>query len=93
MASCESPSKRCNIRNTLNYNQVLREITGRLISAEGHHIAGSVRYVADMISLLLTWAVLGDCAYEGRLSSLSHRESLLMSTLRRGMTKNDGLAD
>ncbi len=50
VAHCESPSKRCNIRNTANYNQVLREITGGLIGAEGHHIDGSVRYVANDIS-------------------------------------------
>ncbi|KAF7506225.1 hypothetical protein GJ744_012117 [Endocarpon pusillum] len=50
VAHCESPSKRCNIRNTANYNQVLREITGGLIGTEGHHIDGSVRYVANDIS-------------------------------------------
>jgi hypothetical protein len=50
VAHCESPSKRCNIRNTANYNQVLREITGGLIGAEGHHIDGSVRYVANDIT-------------------------------------------
>lgn len=50
VAHCESPSKRCNIRNSANYNQVLREITGGLIGAEGHHIDGSVRYVANDIS-------------------------------------------
>ena len=50
VAHCESPSKRCNIRNTTNYNQVLREITGGLIGAEGHHIDGSVRYVANDIT-------------------------------------------
>jgi hypothetical protein len=50
VAHCESPSKRCNIRNTGNYNQILREITGGLIGAEGHHIDGSVRYVANDIS-------------------------------------------
>lgn len=49
VAHCESPSKRCNIRNSANYNQVLREITGGLIGAEGHHIDGSVRYVANDI--------------------------------------------
>lgn len=49
VAHCESPSKRCNIRNTANYNQLLREITGGLIGAEGHHIDGSVRYVANDI--------------------------------------------
>ena len=50
VAHCESPSKRCNIRNTANYNQILREITGGLIGAEGHHIDGSVKYVANDIS-------------------------------------------
>lgn len=50
VAHCESPSKRCNIRKSANYNQVLREITGGLIGAEGHHIDGSVRYVANDIS-------------------------------------------
>jgi hypothetical protein len=50
VAHCEAPSKRCNIRNSANYNQVLREITGGLIGAEGHHIDGSVRYVANDIS-------------------------------------------
>lgn len=49
VAHCEAPSKRCNIRNSANYNQVLREITGGLIGAEGHHIDGSVRYVANDI--------------------------------------------
>ncbi len=50
VAHCESPSKRCNIRNSANFNQVLREITGGLIGAEGHHIDGSVRYVANDIT-------------------------------------------
>jgi hypothetical protein len=50
VAHCESPSKRCNIRNTANYNQILREITGGLLGAEGHHIDGSVRYIANDIS-------------------------------------------
>lgn len=50
VAHCESPSKRCNIRNTANYNQVLREITGGLIGTEGHHIDGSVKYVANDIT-------------------------------------------
>jgi hypothetical protein len=50
VAHCESPSKKCNIRNSANYNQVLREITGGLIGAEGHHIDGSVRYVANDIT-------------------------------------------
>jgi hypothetical protein len=50
VAHCESPSKRCNIRNSANYNQILREITGGLIGAEGHHIDGSVRYVANDIT-------------------------------------------
>jgi hypothetical protein len=55
VAHCESPSKRCNIRNGANYNQVLREITGGLIGAEGHHIDGSVRYVANDISKPEYW--------------------------------------
>jgi hypothetical protein len=55
VAHCESPSKKCNIRNTANYNQVLREITGGLIGAEGHHIDGSVRYVANDITKSNAW--------------------------------------
>jgi hypothetical protein len=55
VAHCESPSKRCNIRNSANYNQILREITGGLIGAEGHHIDGSVRYVANDISKPVSW--------------------------------------
>ena len=50
VAHCESPSKRCNIRNSANYNQILREITGGLIGAEGHHVDGSVRYVVNDIT-------------------------------------------
>lgn len=50
VAHCESPSKRCIIRRSSNYDQLLRDITGGLIGTSGHHIDGSVRYIAKDIS-------------------------------------------
>jgi hypothetical protein len=50
VAHCESPSKKCAIRKSPNYDKLLREITAGIIGAEGHHIDGSVRYVANDIS-------------------------------------------
>lgn len=44
---CESGSKRCTIRKSANYNQVMRELTAGLLGTEGHLIDGSVRYVAS----------------------------------------------
>jgi hypothetical protein len=44
---CESGSKRCTIRKSTNYNQVMRELTAGLLGTEGHLIDGSVRYVAN----------------------------------------------
>jgi len=45
IAHCESNSRKCNIRKSVNYNQVMRELTAGLIGTDGHLVDGSVRYV------------------------------------------------
>jgi len=49
IAHCESGSRKCNIRNSTNYNEVIREITGGLIGTNGHLRDGTVRYTAPRI--------------------------------------------
>ena len=44
IAHCESGSKKCNIRKSANYNQVMRELTGGLIGTAGHYEDGSIQY-------------------------------------------------
>ncbi len=44
----ESGGKACNIRNSTNYNQVLREVTAGLIGTSGHLEDGTVRYMAPV---------------------------------------------
>ncbi len=41
----ESGAKNCNVRNSTNYNQVLREVSAGLIGASGHLEDGTVRYM------------------------------------------------
>lgn len=43
-AHMEAPSRRCNIRHSVNYNQVLREVTAGLIGTAGTFEDGSVKY-------------------------------------------------
>jgi hypothetical protein len=47
ISHCESMSKKCTIRKSANYNQVMRELTAGLLGTEGHLIDGSVKYVAN----------------------------------------------
>ena len=47
ISHCESGSKKCTIRKSANYNQVIRELTADLLGTEGHLIDGSVKYVAN----------------------------------------------
>jgi hypothetical protein len=47
ISHCESGSKKCTIRKSANYNQVMRELTAGLLGTEGHLIDGSVKYVAN----------------------------------------------
>ena len=47
ISHCESGSKRCTVRKSANYNQVMRELTAGLLGTEGHLIDGSVKYVAS----------------------------------------------
>jgi hypothetical protein len=42
MAPYELFNKRYNIRNIINYNQILREIIERLINTEGFYIIDSI---------------------------------------------------
>ncbi|EXJ94427.1 hypothetical protein A1O1_02822 [Capronia coronata CBS 617.96] len=49
VAHCESPSKRCDIRNSANLNHVIREITGGVLATDGHLNDGTVQYVAPKI--------------------------------------------
>ena len=49
VAHSESASKKCDIRNSANYNQVMREITGGVLGTQGFNDNGSVRFVAPMI--------------------------------------------
>jgi hypothetical protein len=47
VAHCESGSKKCTIRKSANYNQVMRELTAGMLGTQGHLIDGSVKYVAN----------------------------------------------
>ena len=47
IAHCESGTRKCTIRKSTNYNQVMRELTGGLIGTDGHQVDGNVRYVAN----------------------------------------------
>jgi hypothetical protein len=49
VAHTESASKRCAIRNSYNYNQVMREITGGVLGTQGFNENGSVKFVAPKI--------------------------------------------
>ena len=42
----ESAGKGCNVRNSINYNQVLREVSAGLLGTSGHMEDGTVKYVA-----------------------------------------------
>jgi hypothetical protein len=44
-AHMEAPSRKCNIRHSVNYNQVLREISAGILGTGGHHADGSVKYI------------------------------------------------
>lgn len=50
ISHCESGSKKCTIRKSVNYNQVMRELTAGLLGTEGHLIDGSVKYVANKLA-------------------------------------------
>lgn len=41
----EAPSRKCNIRHSVNYNQVLREVTAGLVGTGGHFGDGAVKYI------------------------------------------------
>jgi hypothetical protein len=47
----ESPSRKCRISKTANYNQILREVTAGLLGVDGHMDDGSgeIRYVTTKI--------------------------------------------
>ena len=45
----ESASKRCDIKNSFDYNHVMREITGGVLGTAGFNDNGSVRFVAPRI--------------------------------------------
>ena len=49
VAHCESGSRRCQIRKSANYNQVLRELTAGLLGTDGFLSDGSVRYTANPV--------------------------------------------
>ncbi|KAJ9639164.1 hypothetical protein H2204_004073 [Knufia peltigerae] len=49
VAHCESASKRCDIRKSADFNNVMREITGGILGTSGFLGDGSVRYVAPRI--------------------------------------------
>ena len=49
ISHCESGNKKCMIRKSANYNQVMRELTGGLIGTDGHLHDGSVRYTANKV--------------------------------------------
>ena len=46
---CESPSNRCWIRHSDDYNRVLDTMTGGLLETDGEHADGTVRYQAAHI--------------------------------------------
>jgi hypothetical protein len=45
IAHMESPSQKCDIRYSVNYNQVLREVSAGLLATCGHLPDGSVKYI------------------------------------------------
>ncbi|KAI1623418.1 hypothetical protein EDD37DRAFT_694797 [Exophiala viscosa] len=49
VAHCESASKKCDIRNSSDFNNVIREITGGVLGTRGFMDDGSVQYVAPKI--------------------------------------------
>ena len=49
VAHCESASKKCDIRNSSDFNNVIREITGGVLGTQGFMEDGSVQYVAPKI--------------------------------------------
>ncbi|KIX00072.1 uncharacterized protein Z518_10999 [Rhinocladiella mackenziei CBS 650.93] len=49
VAHCESGSRRCDIRNSSNFNHVMREITGGVLGTQGFLEDGTVQYVAQKI--------------------------------------------
>ncbi|KIW34231.1 uncharacterized protein PV07_01024 [Cladophialophora immunda] len=49
VAHTASASKRCDIRNSANFNQVMREVTGGLLGTQGYNDNGSVKFVAPRI--------------------------------------------
>jgi hypothetical protein len=49
VAHTESASKKCGIRNSFNYNHVMREITGGVLGTQGFNDDGSVKFVAPKI--------------------------------------------
>lgn len=49
VAHTESASKKCDIRNSVNFNMVMREITGGVLGTYGFMDDGTVNYVAPKI--------------------------------------------
>lgn len=49
VAHCESASKRCDIWNSSDFNNVMREITGGVLGTRGFMEDGTVQYVAPKI--------------------------------------------
>lgn len=45
LSHMEAPSRKCNIRHSVNYNQVLREVTAGLVGTGGHLEDGGVKYI------------------------------------------------
>jgi hypothetical protein len=45
IAHMESPSQKCDIRYSVNYNQVLREVSAGLLATGGHLPDGGVKYI------------------------------------------------
>ena len=48
LSHMESGGRGCNVRNSTNYNQVLREVTAGLVGTSGHLEDGTVRYMAPV---------------------------------------------
>jgi len=49
MAHCESGSRKCDIRNSMQYNEVIREITGGIVATDGYMYDGTVKYQTPSI--------------------------------------------
>jgi hypothetical protein len=45
LSHMEAPSRKCQIRNSTHYSQILREVTTGLLGTGGHFGDGSVRYI------------------------------------------------